>query len=317
VAICVSLGTNLGPHDGSLSLESYLSRISSIIGTAVCAAGGNEAQSGHHTHDKLAATGDTKDVEFRVGDRLEDVYITLWNFAADRLSVSIKSPTGEVVSRIPARSGVSYTQKLILERASVTVEYVFPVERSGEQLTRIKILSATPGIWTITAYGDSILDGQFHIWLPLTGFVDPQTVFLRPTPNYTVVLPATSPGVITCGSYNSDDNSLAPTSSWGPSRMPAQLPDLTAPGEHVGGIFPTGYGVMSGTSVASAITAGASALMLQWAVVEGNDTSIDSYRIRANLIAGCERDPNVDYPNNQWGYGRLNLYNTFRSLRPY
>ena len=317
VAICVSMGTNLGPHDGFSSLESYLTRVSGIIGTAVCAAAGNEAQSGHHTHGKLSATGDTKDVEFRVGDRLEDVYITVWNSAADKVSVSVKSPTGEVVSRVPARSGMSYTQKLILERASVTIEYLFPIERGGEQLTRIKILSATPGIWTVTVYGDSVLDGQFHLWLPLTGFVGPQTVFLSPTPNYTIVLPATSSGVITCGSYNSDDNSLAPTSSWGPSRMPALLPDLAAPGEHVGGIFPTGYGTMSGTSVAAAITAGASALMLQWAVVEGNDPSIDSYRIRANLIAGCERDQGVEYPNNQWGYGRLNLYNTFRSFRPY
>ena len=317
VAICVSLGTNLGPHDGTGNLEGYLSRVSGISGTAVCTAAGNEAQAGHHTHDKLAATGDVKNIEFRAGGKHEDIYLSLFNSAADRLSVALKSPTGETVSRMPARSGARYTQKLVLERASVTVEYVFPVGRRGEQLTRIKIISATPGIWTISVYGDSILDGQFHIWLPLTGFIDPQTVFLNPTPNYTVVLPATSSGVITCGSYNSQDNSLSPTSSWGPSRLPAQLPDLTAPGEHVDGIFPTGYGEMSGTSVAAAITAGASALMLQWAIVEGNDTSMDSHRIRANLIAGCERDPGVDYPNNQWGYGRLNLYNTFRSLRPY
>jgi len=74
---------------------------------------------------------------------------------------------------------------------------------------------------------------------------------------------------------------------------------------------------MSGTSASAAITAGACALMLQWGIVEKNDVSLDSYRIRSNLIAGCERDPNIDYPNNQWGYGRLNLYNTFRSLRPY
>jgi len=210
-----------------------------------------------------------------------------------------------------------YTQNLVLERASVIVEYVFPIEKTGEQLTRIKILSATPGIWTISVYGDLILNGNFHAWLPLTGFIDPQTVFLRPTPNYTIILPATSSGVITCGAYNSFDNSLSPTSSWGPSRLPALLPDLSAPGVNVGGIFPAGYGAMSGTSVAAAITAGASALMLQWGIVEGNDPSMDSYRVRADLIAGCERDPFVSYPNEQWGYGKLNLYNTFRSLRPY
>jgi subtilisin family serine protease len=206
----------------------------------------------------------------------------------------------------------------VLERSTVIVEYTFPVEVSGGQLTRIKILSATPGVWSITIHGDSILDGSFHAYLPITGFIEPETVFLTPSPNYTVVTPATSLGVITCGAYDSKTNSLYAPSSWGPSRLPALLPDLVAPGVNVSGRLPgNNPGTMSGTSVAAAITAGASALMLQWGIVEKNDTALDSYRIRAKLLAGCTRESNVDYPNNQWGYGKLNLYNTFRSLRPY
>jgi hypothetical protein len=92
---------------------------------------------------------------------------------------------------------------------------------------------------------------------------------------------------------------------------------LVAPGVDVDGIYPEGYGRMSGTSIAAAITTGACALMLQWGIVDENDILMDTYHIRANLIAGCERDINVEYPNNQWGYGKLNLFNTFRSLRPY
>ena len=98
--------------------------------------------------------------------------------------------------------------------------------------------------------------------------------------------------------------------------MPSLLPDFVAPGVEVGGTFPGNIpGHMSGTSVAAAITAGACALKLQWAVVEGNEPSTNTARLRANLIAGCGRDPSVEYPNNQWGYGKLNLYNTFRALR--
>ena len=317
VAICVSLGCNTGGHDGYATLAGYLARIASTAGVAVCAAGGNEAQAGHHTHGKLAATGDTRDIELKASPRSEDILISLWNYASDRISVAVRSPTGEQIARVPARSGTSYTSKLILEHASVTIEYFFPIEQSGAQLTRIKILSATPGIWTITVYGDSILEGTFHAWLPMTGFIDPQTVFLAPTPNYTIVTPANGFGFITCGAYNSLDNSLAAFSSQGPSRLSNILPDLAAPGVDVGGMYPGGApGVMSGTSVSASITTGACALMLQWGIVEKNDPSMDSYRIRANLIAGCERDPSIEYPNNQWGYGRLNLYNTFRSLRP-
>jgi hypothetical protein len=105
-------------------------------------------------------------------------------------------------------------------------------------------------------------------------------------------------------------------SSRGPSLLPMMLPDLVAPGVNVGGWFPTGPGEMSGTSVAAAVTAGACALLLQWGIIEKFDNSLDSYRIRANLIGGCDRESTINYPDNSWGYGRLNLYNTFQSLRP-
>ena len=317
VAICVSVGTNLGTHDGFTGLETYLSKIAGISGTAICAAAGNEAQARHHTQGRIPFTGETKTIEFRASDKHEDILVVLLNYASDRMSVSVKSPTGEVVSRAPARSGTRYSQKLILERSTVIIYYSFPTAVSGGQITQVRLLSATPGVWTITVHGDSILDGIFHAYLPLTGFIDPETVFLSPMPSYTIVTPATTVGIITAGAYDSYKNSLYALSSWGPSRLPTTLPDLTAPGVDVAGLLPGRTPAkMSGTSVASAITTGACALMLQWGIVEGNDNLLDSYRIRANLIVGCEREPNVEYPNNQWGYGRLNLYNTFRSLRP-
>ena len=293
-----------------------MSQVSSIIGVTVCASAGNEGQAGHHTHGKLIAAGETQDIEVKIGNKLEDVNIAVWNSASDRMSLSIKSPTGERIARMPARSGTNYENKLILERATVTVRYLFPIER-GAQVSRVMIYNATPGVWTITVHADAILDGTYHAWLPITGFIDPATVFLRPTPSYTIVTPANAAAVITCGAYNSRDKSLAAFSSQGPTRLSSLKPDLVAPGVDVGGIYPGGPGTKSGTSAAAAITTGACALMLQWGIVEKNDISIDSYRIRNYLVAGCERDPNLEYPNTQWGYGRLNLLNTFRSLRPY
>ena len=93
-------------------------------------------------------------------------------------------------------------------------------------------------------------------------------------------------------------------------------PDLVAPGVGVGGVFPTGYGQMSGTSASAAITAGACALMLQWGIVDDNETALNTERIKAHLIRGCIRDIFVEYPNAQWGYGRLNLYHTLSIMRP-
>ena len=72
---------------------------------------------------------------------------------------------------------------------------------------------------------------------------------------------------------------------------------------------------MDGTSVANAITAGACALLLQWGIVEGNDVAMSTYQARAYLIRGCTRSENIRYPNQQWGYGSLNLIQTFNLMR--
>ena len=316
VVICIAVGSNSGGHNGFNPLEEYLARISGINGVAVVCAAGNESQERRHTHGRLTTGGETQNIELSVGERAEDVYLSLLNGASDRIAVSIISPTGERIPKIPVRSGAGYTANLILERSMVTIDYSLPARASGDQFTGIRIFNPTPGIWTITVHGEIVLNGEYHFWLPVTGFIDPDTVFLAPTPNYTIVIPATAAGTITCGTYDDKNNSLYFNSSWGPTRRPAVSPDLVAPGVNVGGVFPTGYGQMSGSSVAAAITAGACALMMQWGIVDENETTLTTERIRAYLIRGCARDIFMEYPNPQWGYGRLDLYNTLNFIRP-
>jgi hypothetical protein len=264
---------------------------------------------------RIGAEGETAGIEIRAGDTAQAFTVGIWNNSSDRLSVSVTSPTGDTVPQIPARSGTVVENRLVLERAAVTVRYYFPVEGSGSQYTAVSIADPTPGIWTVTLYGDIILDGGFHAWLPITPLSGGGTEFLSPSPECTITVPATALGVITCGAYDSRNNGLYSESSRGPTRASAMSPDLVAPGVEVGGIFPGGYGAMSGTSAAAAITAGACALMLGWGIVENNEPSLNTYLIRANLIKGCERDAGTEYPNIRWGYGRLNLINAFLLLR--
>lgn len=315
VAICLGIGTSFGTHDGYSIFEEYLTDVSSLRGVCICSAAGNEAQEQHHTQGKIEQTGATSDIDLKVGETSGSFCFTITNGIADRISISIRSPAGELISRIPARGGVEFVNNLLLEKTMITVNYFFPFEGSGGQLTFIRIIDPTPGVWTITVYGDIVLDGTYHAWLPITGFVDPDVEFLAASPYYTVVIPSTMPSSLTCGAYNTANNSLYLNSSWGPSRIMVVTPDLVAPGVNVGGYYPTGYGAMSGTSVASAIVAGASALLLQWGIVEGNDPAMSTYQIKAYLVRGCTRSGAISYPNNQWGYGRLNLLRTFNLLR--
>ncbi|MCI9317023.1 MAG: S8 family peptidase [Oscillospiraceae bacterium] len=317
VAICIGLGTNAGGHDGYSVFEEYLGGVSIQKGVCLCAAAGNEAEARHHTGGVLRPGEPPGQVDLKVGENAGDVYIAVWNTVADRLSASVRSPSGELVGRVPARPGVSPAAdvKLVLEAARVQVEYHFPVEGSGGQLTVIRILGATPGVWTIQLHGDVLLNGGYQVWLPMSGFVSPTVEFLAATPDCTVTSPASAVGIICCGAYDSASKSLYAKSSRGPAWDGRVLPDLTAPGVGVGGIYPYGPGSMSGTSAAAAVLAGVCALLLQWGVREGNDPAMGTYQIRAYLIRGCLRRPDMVYPNNQWGYGSVQLMQTFHLMR--
>jgi len=153
------------------------------------------------------------------------------------MSVSIKSPIGEIVPRIPALSGLFVERALILERAAVSVAHQFPLTVAGIQLINMRIRNPTSGIWTITLYGDIIINGRFNAWLHMTDLISPRIEFLIPDPYTTVTVPATTEGCITCGAYNDRDGSLMAESSWGPNRIMLNKPDLVAPGVNVTGVY--------------------------------------------------------------------------------
>ena len=314
-AICLGMGTNSGGHDGYTLFEEYLGNVSGLIGICLCTAAGNESQARHHTQGLIPAQNATQNIDIKVGENAGDILIDIWNGVSDRMEVAVRSPSGELVGPVPPRSGALQQANLVLENSTVSVEYYFPLDATGSQLTLVKIYRATAGIWTILLTGDIILDGTFHAWLPITGFVSPGVEFLSATPYCTLTVPATMMGSITCGAYNSSSSTLYPESSWGPNRLGLNSLELAAPGTNVGGFFPGGYGAMSGTSVATAITSGGCAQMLQWGIVEGNDPALSTYQARAYLIRGCQRSENLKYPNQQWGYGTLDLLQTFQNMR--
>ena len=92
--------------------------------------------------------------------------------------------------------------------------------------------------------------------------------------------------------------------------MGEMKPDWAAPGVNVSTIF----GRQTGSSLAAAITAGAVAQFLQWAVVEGNNRLVETREIKSYMIRGASRSSELEYPNREWGYGRLNMVGTFEAL---
>lgn len=123
---------------------------------------------------------------------------------------------------------------------------------------------------------------------------------------------------MTTSYYNGEDNSIDINSGRGYTRNGGIKPDFASPGVNVIGMLPGGrYTKKTGSSIAVGIAAGASALLTQWIVNQLGERGVDSIQIKNVLILGTERKDGESYPNEEWGYGKLNLYNTFETIRKF
>ena len=182
---------------------------------------------------------------------------------------------------------------------------------SGEELIFFRFLAPTPGIWTIqVTISESNGESSFHIWLPITQFLQSDTYFLRPSPYITLTEPANIREVISVTTYNDTNGSFWADSGRGFTRLGRIKPDLCSPGVNISTVF----GKETGSSLAAALTAGAAALFMEWAVVEGNRPQVESRELKNYLIRGADRSPEIDYPSREWGYGKLDIAGTFDVL---
>ncbi|PKM94574.1 MAG: hypothetical protein CVU84_10950 [Firmicutes bacterium HGW-Firmicutes-1] len=316
ISIIIGLGSNNSSHDGSSMTETFLLNVAKRRGNVVTVAAGNEANKGHHYYNFFLPNEASKNVEINVAKDEEGFILSIWNHAPDKMSIAITSPTGEYIDKIPARLQQAQDIKLVLEETTIYVEYQLFEERTGDQHIIVRMEKPTEGIWTITIFGDLIVDGRVDVWLPREGFIKEETVFLMPDPYITVTFPSTSIGLITTGAYNHQSGSLYLSSGRGLTRDVELKPDLVAPGVNVIGPLPGNrFGTMTGTSVSAAITAGAGALLLEWGIVLGNDRNMYTEKVLTYLIRGATRRDNIIYPNREWGYGALNLLGTFEGLK--
>ena len=154
------------------------------------------------------------------------------------------------------------------------------------------------------------------MWLPLRQFTDGEIYFLRSNPNTTLTVPSSATQVISVGAYNGANGGVYADSGRGYLTTGEVKPDFVAPGVDVYGPGTRGnYIRQSGTSAAAAITAGAVAQVMQWAIVDRNAPTISNTGIKNMLIRGTGRTAGREFPNQEWGYGTLNIYTAFEMLR--
>lgn len=315
LVLCIALGTSMGGHIGSLPLSNLIENYSSYADRIPVIAVGNEADKRHHYYNEIMNVDDEKTVEIRVGEGVPGFTMELWTEIPNILSISLVSPSGESTSTIPIRGNTITELPFLFERTRVVVDYRILVEQTNSELISFRFSAPASGIWKLNVKPLRVIDGRFHIWLPLTEFIGGEVYFLDSDPYYTLTNPANTLNSIVVSYYNGSTGGLALASGRGYTRTDLINPNITAPGIEVEGALPQGrFAVRSGASIAAAVTSGAAALLLEWLFQIGTP-SIDSYQLKSLMILGAVRPPGMEYPNREWGFGQLNLYNTLDEMR--
>ena len=317
LVVCIPLGTNIGSHMGMSRLGQYLNQVSLSNGSAVITAAGNETGARHHFRAVMDASTDEVTAELRVGEREAGFSMELWAENMGVYTVGFISPTGEVAREISVPLRGENTVSFLLEQTQITVYTQIADVSAGSQFIFMRFENPMSGIWRILIRNSLDIRETFHLWLPVRGFISDETYFLRPDPDTTITDPGNAQYPITVTAYDHTRNSIYIHASRGYSRSGQIKPDLAAPGVNILGASASGIRLtrMSGTSVSAAHLAGAAAILLNWGVLNANYPYLNTPVLKSIFVRGAQRNPALTYPNREFGYGTLNLYEAFLHLR--
>lgn len=316
IVMYMPIGSNNGSHDGTSELEGFIDTATRQLGVSVVTGTGNEGDTDTHTEGKFDKPGAIKTIEIAVGKNQKNLFFSIYIAKPDRVSISITSPSGEVVEKINAKLDHREEVKFVYEGTRMEIIYSLPDEITGDEIISIKAVNIREGIWKFRLHGDFIVDGRYWSWIPQRSLLDPDTKFLSPSQFTTLMDPSTAENSIVAAYYNQNNNATVGQSGRGFTRDGRIKPDIAAGGINATIIKPGGgIGIASGSSVATSVLAGCCALMYQWGIVDGNDKTLYTRKLRSYIIRGAERRIGDLYPNEEWGYGTLSMQGIFDAIR--
>lgn len=312
IVICLGLGTSQGSHTGAGILSTYLTGISRRPGVVVVVAGGNEGNRGHH-YFKESVSGENQNFfELNIGGNERGFTMELWCTAPNTVSVDILAPSGEGIVHIPSSATEQDTIKANYQNTQILIDSHVREANSGDQLIILRFDHPISGKWKFCVEGKGTLPSKYHVWLPIDNFISQGTFFLKPNNFTTLTAPGNSDFAIVVTAYNHINNTLFYNASNGFTANEYYKPDLAAPGINIlSPVLNNEFARLTGTSLAAAHTAGIAAMILEWGIVRCNYPTMNTHEVRNLLIKGAKRCPNMTYPNEEWGFGILDVYNTY------
>lgn len=316
IAICIGLGTSLGSHDNHGTLNTMVSIVGDFPGVAMSITAGNEGNARRHFYSTSDPGNPPITVELNVGENEDGFIMEFWGNPPTIYTIDILSPSGEYIPRILENLSKSQEISFIFESTVINIDYIIVETDTGKQVILFRFKNPSQGIWRFQVFSRGELKGDFHIWLPPGDFISRETYFLNSSPYTTVTSPGNSVVPITITAYNSNLSTILAEAGRGFTASNNVSPTLAAPGVNIQcPDLNHGFTTITGTGAATAHAAGITAMVLQWSIVEGNFPRIDTVGIKKFLIRGARRSSNLEYPNREWGYGMIDIYNSFLILR--
>ena len=315
MVIYIPLGTTVGGHDGTSVIERYIADLSDSSGILFVTSTGNQGIGENHTSGKISSVGEKKKIELEIGENQTSIFMTIYGRAPDKFGFSVASPSGDLFEDINPKQKNGVNLRFVYEGTDMNILFIEPSELTGNQVIVVTAQNLKPGIWTFTLIGEYIIHGDYDAWLVQRELLDENTKFLTPTPNTTITIPASAYNIITAGSYNQNNNALVSSSGRGQTRDNRQCPLIAAGG--VGALLGAPNNskkLISGGSVAGGVVAGCCLQLLQWGIVDGNDKTMYATKIKTYLMRGTQKRDGEKYPNDQVGYGFIDMKVLFNNL---
>ncbi|MBW6409569.1 S8 family peptidase [Clostridium weizhouense] len=315
IVMYLPLGSSLGSHTGNDILGKYLESISSNSGIAIVTGTGNERNKRGHASGIIPVAGGLNVMEIDVDPTQKNLWLEVWVPSPNVMSIDIISPSGENSGVMNALINSTELYTFIFEKTSIKVNYYLPEEFTGDELIRIRFYNIQAGIWKIRLIGNYVLDGKFDAWLPQDGIKHRNTGFGGSDPYNTITNPGNSEYLLTAAAYNQNNNNIVNYSGMAPIDDFVGKIDVAAGGVNALTVAPNNnVATVNGTSVSAAILAGASAMLLEWGIVNGNYPYMYSQGMKAFIARGTLKRMGDIYPNQQWGYGILNILTMFQNM---
>ena len=316
IVIYLGVGSQNGSHDGYNITSRFITSIARLRDIVFVAGTGNSGDSEGHSTNFIRMAGEAGESELLITKEMKVFSLQVWINKPNKMSLNIIAPTGEESGFIRPNIQSLDKRQFYLLNTGVEIRCYDPESFTGHQLFALDFKGIKRGIWKIVLRGEYVTNGRYDIWLIDKRLLPEGTKFLNPNPYNTLTIPSTAGNVITVAYYDGSKKSIVASSGKGFNTNYLINPDIATEGINILTVSPGSDNIskVSGSSAATAIVAGACALLLQWGIVDGNDLALYSIRLRSLLIYSASREDIYEYPNENLGYGKLNLQDVFRIL---